>query len=96
MEIIINNAPEAPAMQLRERFSQNPSYGRSLLSEWNLLTQFQDFASNSLKKELIAYNATYSLQHHLEVDFDKTHFAADLYCMKGIRLPNFKTVRLIV
>ncbi|GFX16615.1 hypothetical protein TNCV_23861 [Trichonephila clavipes] len=37
-----------------------------------------------------------SLHRHLRVNLDKTHFVANLYSMKGIRLPNFKTVRLIV
>ncbi|GFT05080.1 hypothetical protein TNCV_531301 [Trichonephila clavipes] len=91
MEIIIYNAPYAPATPLRKRFSQNPSYSGSLLNEWNQLTKFRDFTPNSLKKKLIAYKPPNTLQRHLGVDFDKTHFAADLYSMKGIRLPNFKT-----
>ncbi|GFW88824.1 hypothetical protein TNCV_4973171 [Trichonephila clavipes] len=95
MEIIIYNAPQAPTKPLRKRFSHSPSYERSLLSEWNLLTEFRDFTSNSLKKELIAYiTPLNSPQRHLGVDFDKTHSVGDLYSMKGIRLPNFKTVRL--
>ncbi|GFU54447.1 transposable element Tc1 transposase [Trichonephila clavipes] len=54
--VAIFNVP--PVTPLRKRFSQNPSYSGSLLSEWNLLTEFRDFTSNSLKKELIAYNAS--------------------------------------
>ncbi|GFX00562.1 hypothetical protein TNCV_2235691 [Trichonephila clavipes] len=58
----------------------------------NQLTKFRDFTSNSLKKDLIAYiTPLNSLQRPLGVDLDITHFVADLYSMKGIRLPNFKT-----
>ncbi|GFX68168.1 transposable element Tcb1 transposase [Trichonephila clavipes] len=32
-----------------------------------------------------------SPQRRLGVDFHKAHFVADLYSIKGIRLPNFKT-----
>ncbi|GFX18004.1 hypothetical protein TNCV_1576831 [Trichonephila clavipes] len=97
MEIIMYNASYAPATPLRKRFSQNPFYSGSLLNEWNQLTKFRDFTSNSLKKELIVpITPPNTLQRHLGVDFDKTHFAVDLYSIKGIRLPNFKTLRLIV
>ncbi|GFU63528.1 hypothetical protein TNCV_1000791 [Trichonephila clavipes] len=47
------------------------------------------------KGEKLPITPLNSLQRHLGVDFHKTHSVVDLYSMKGIRLPNFKTVRLI-